>query len=51
MSDHKVIGEHVYDGMTLSYKCSPEVLDKVPDFEFRQDDVLIATYPKAGKKQ
>ena len=27
----------------------PNVLDRIPDFKFYPDDVLIQTYPKAGK--
>ena len=41
---------HVYDGIYFNPLCFPcEHLKKVKEFEFFEDDVLVATYPKAGQ--
>ena len=41
-------GEHVYEGILFFGFTPPDVLDAVKDFPVRDDDVFIATYPKAG---
>ncbi len=43
------IGAHVYDGVLFPGACPAEHLDRVRDMQFYDSDVLIATYPKAGK--
>ncbi|XP_029648302.1 sulfotransferase 1C4-like [Octopus sinensis] len=45
---HKLPGEHVYEGVLFFEYSPPEVLDRVKDFNVRDDDVFIVTYPKAG---
>ncbi len=45
---HKLPGEHVYEGMYMSYIFPAEVLDKVKEFPFHDEDILITTYPKSG---
>ncbi|XP_046365306.2 sulfotransferase 1C4-like [Haliotis rufescens] len=45
---HKLPGEHVYDGILFFGYTPPDILDAVKDFEVRDDDVFIITYPKAG---
>ena len=48
MAKHKVPGEHTYKGMVMNGMFLPNVLDRIPDFQFYPEDVLIQTYPKAG---
>ncbi|KAH3752951.1 sulfotransferase 1A3-like [Dreissena polymorpha] len=45
---HKLPGEHLYDDILFFGYTPADVLDAVKDFEVRDDDVFIATYPKAG---
>ena len=45
---HKVPGEHMYEGLPYMSINTPEALQNVKDFRFRNDDVLLVTYPKAG---
>ena len=46
---HRLPGEHVYEGILFFGYSPPDVLDAVKEFEVRDDDVFLATYPKAGK--
>ena len=46
---HKLPGEHVYEGILFFGFSPPDILDQVKEFEVRDDDVFLATYPKAGK--
>ena len=39
----------VYDGITLTIPFNPEVMDKVKIFPFRDDDIMVASYPKSGE--
>ena len=50
MADYKIPGEHIYDGMVFGEIFPADVLDAVKKFQFKDDDILIATYPKAGKE-
>ncbi|XP_064615619.1 sulfotransferase 1C2-like [Liolophura sinensis] len=45
---HKLPGEHVYNGILFFGFSPPDTLRAVRDFTVREDDVFIATYPKAG---
>ncbi len=49
IKDYKVVGEYEYDGVTFCCAYPPEQLEKVKNFKFYDDDVMVATYPKAGK--
>jgi len=46
--DHVIPGEHYYDGIWRPEITSKESLDRTKQFEFRDTDVVLATYPKSG---
>ena len=48
---HVLPGEHVYEGILFFGFTPPDILDAVREFEVRDDDVFLATYPKAGKTE
>ncbi len=46
----KVPGEYFFDGVRLlGTLLTPESVQHAKDFHFRQDDILVATYPKSGE--
>ena len=45
---HKCPGEHVYEGIRMMSTNPVSSLDAIKQFKFRDDDVLLATYPKTG---
>ena len=47
-SDHVIPGFHVYDGVPYAGVFPKEALDDVKKFQFRDDDVVLAGYPKSG---
>ena len=49
INEYKVVGEYVYEGVTFCCAYQPEQLEKVKNFKFFDDDVMVATYPKAGE--
>lgn len=49
VSDYHIIGEHEENGIYHSSDFPAEQIAKVADFKFKEEDILIATYPKAGK--
>ena len=46
---HKMEGEHIYDGMTMTRDIPAKLIQRVQDsFCLRDDDILVISYPKAG---
>ena len=41
-------GEHVYEGIRYMAINPASALDAVKKYEYRDDDVILVTYPKAG---
>jgi hypothetical protein len=46
---YKVPGQFTYRGMTLGKFSPVHCIEEVEKLKFDSDDVLLATYPKAGK--
>ena len=40
----------MYEGVLFFGYTPPDILDAVKDFEVRDSDIYLATYPKAGMK-
>lgn len=49
-SKYQLPGEYMYDGVKLHRFFPKEGIEKVKEFVFRSDDILIATYPKSGER-
>ena len=49
MFDHKVPGEHVYLGMTLSEYFPASIVEEVRQLQYTDGDVVLIGYPKSGK--
>ena len=47
-SEFNAPGEYTYEGMTMIDIFPAESLDKIKIFDYRDDDILVVTYPKAG---
>ena len=41
-------GEYTYDGIWLSKYFPADGLEKIKQFNYRDEDILVVTYPKAG---
>ncbi|XP_053112700.1 sulfotransferase 1C2-like [Hemicordylus capensis] len=39
---------HTFNGITFTTRSSPELLKSLATFEAREDDILLASYPKSG---
>ncbi|XP_052765611.1 sulfotransferase 1C4-like [Mya arenaria] len=46
--EHVLPGEHVYEGVLFFGYTPPDILDAVKDFEVRDSDIFLSTFPKAG---
>ena len=46
--NHQCPEEHVYEGVRMMSINPVGTLDAIKQFEFRDDDVMLITYPKAG---
>ena len=44
-------GEFTYEGIVFDAGCTKEDLGHIrDDLQFLEDDIIVVTYPKAGKK-
>ena len=50
MSEYKIPGEYVYDGMTLSKYLPAEIIEKLKCLELKEGDILMDAYPKSGSR-
>ena len=48
MADYRFSGEWMKDNMVLEPKITAEAINQLESFEMKEDDVLIASYPKTG---
>ena len=48
-SQHKTVGEHMYDGVVFHAPIRSENLDKLKQIVFDDQDVIVMSYPKSGK--
>ena len=46
---YTVPGQHVVEGIAFPGVFTAAAINAVKDFEFRDDDVIIASYPKTGE--
>ena len=46
---HVLDGEYRHKDILYSRYFPLEVLEKIPDIEFKSDDVILTTYPKCGE--
>ena len=42
-------GAYIYDGILLTKSVPIKQIEEIKKFEFFEDDLIVATYPKAGK--
>ena len=50
MSDYKIPGEYVYDGITLCETFPTEVIDELKCLELKEGDIVVNAYPKSGER-
>ena len=48
MAGHRFPNEWMIDDIVLEPSVTPETVKKLKSFELKEEDVLIATYPKTG---
>ena len=49
MSTHKLPGEYVYEGMTLSENIPVECIEEVKSLDLKAGDIVLDAYPKSGE--
>ena len=50
MADYRLPGRWSKDGMVFGRNVAKEAIDRLESFEMSEGEVLLATYPKTGKK-
>ena len=49
--EHEIPGQHYLHGLLLPGVFSAEECEKAMKAKFHKDDIMLASYPKAGKNQ
>ena len=49
MSDHRLPGEHIHLGMTLSEYVPAGLVEEMRHLQYTAGDVVLVAYPKSGK--
>ena len=46
---HVIQGEYVHKGIVFCEYFPKETIEGLYDFNYKSDDIIVATYPKCGK--
>ena len=46
---HRIDGEYIYNGVVYGGTFPQDVLESIPDYNYMEGDVILASYPKSGR--